>query len=249
MKSLSSRAQTWNRYAYVRNSPLDSTDPSGLDNDPTECLFDPFCWLNGWGFPAPPSSNSFLPDTNPPVDWHAIIFGPLDPSLVVFNLIGCLNAQNHPVFCTDPAATIDCDDGATPGELGSATVKVPDACYLAYQTLEQRERLGRPEGKPSCLAVAFDGAVTALDPLNLPSFPAGSDFSDAAKTAGKAAAVAHIVRNGLGPTLRSSTVRNMIFAGEVSADFLTYAPLVYSAGTGYIAQVKATLAGTCHNAW
>ena len=85
-----SDTQTFNRYAYVRNSPLNTTDPSGLgdqgNNPLNDCIFDLFCTL--FAFPINPPS-AFLPDTNPPIDWQTIPFGPLDPSLVIFNWNAC----------------------------------------------------------------------------------------------------------------------------------------------------------------
>jgi RHS repeat-associated protein len=105
--------QTWNRYAYVRNSPLNTTDPFGLDDDPGECFFDPFCNLTGWGYPAPTPS-SFLPDSNPPIDWQTILFGPIDPSLVIFNWNACYNVNGKLVPCSDPSVVVNCDDASQP---------------------------------------------------------------------------------------------------------------------------------------
>jgi RHS repeat-associated protein len=107
--------QTWNRYAYVRNGPLNTTDPSGLHDTPDECFFDPFCNLTTWGFPVPTPS-SFLPNPTPPIDWQTILFGPFNPSLLIFNWTACYNANGKLVSCSDPSAVIYCSDAASPDE-------------------------------------------------------------------------------------------------------------------------------------
>ena len=64
--------QTWNAYAYVRNSPLHMVDPSGMDEfDPGDpggsCWEDPFgCDPGEWG-PFPPGGGSPSPEPPAPV--------------------------------------------------------------------------------------------------------------------------------------------------------------------------------------
>ena len=65
--------QTWNAYAYVRNSPLHMVDPSGMDGFGNgddggwgDCWDDPFACDGGWG-PFPPGGGSSSPEPPPPV--------------------------------------------------------------------------------------------------------------------------------------------------------------------------------------
>jgi RHS repeat-associated protein len=89
--------QTWNRYAYVRNSPLNLVDPTGTDGcDPesgcggggwSDCFFG--CGGGGGGgLPGPSLPAGIHPTfpTSPGIDysWPNLLFGPPDPSLLVF---------------------------------------------------------------------------------------------------------------------------------------------------------------------
>lgn len=103
--------QTWNRYAYVRNSPLNTVDPSGLDGEP-DCWWGTFCTLYGFPiYPPPPIPSGFVAGPNPPIDWQTLVFGPFDPSLLIFYAQRCLNVFHQTVACNDPGVVYRCDDG------------------------------------------------------------------------------------------------------------------------------------------
>lgn len=79
--------QTWNRYAYVRNSPLNNTDPQGLDCDDFGCDDGGFGWgdFSGDFVPCAGSGGGailpgLLPNfitPNQGIDLQTLFFGPL----------------------------------------------------------------------------------------------------------------------------------------------------------------------------
>lgn len=82
--------QSWNRYAYVANRPLEATDPSGLDG----CdFFDIFCdwgggdWGGGdWGTIGPIWTEQIPIYTGPP----------LDPAWIIWNLQNNTDSTDNP---------------------------------------------------------------------------------------------------------------------------------------------------------
>jgi RHS repeat-associated protein len=155
----SSDPQTWNRYGYVRNSPLNTTDPSGLDDDTggplDDCTFNIFCTLFNY-FPI--LTSSFLPDPNPPIDWQTILFGPLDPSLVIFNWTACYNANGTLVPCGDPSAVIYCNDATTPDGAPNPQASGPCANPITQAAIIKL----RSSIKEACLNQAFSTPVGKL---------------------------------------------------------------------------------------
>jgi RHS repeat-associated protein len=79
--------QTWNRYAYVANRPLEALDPTGLDG----CDFDIFCdWGGGdWGDGGPfgPIWSEQIPIYTGP---------PLDPTWIIWNLQNATSTTDNP---------------------------------------------------------------------------------------------------------------------------------------------------------
>jgi RHS repeat-associated protein len=89
--------QSWNRYAYVRNDPIDLTDPSGMSwwLKLLEFLIKWLLnFLTGGGgfflhFPGPqiniPFSTPPTFSSGPGLDWQTVVFGPPDPSKMIIN--------------------------------------------------------------------------------------------------------------------------------------------------------------------
>jgi hypothetical protein len=121
----------------------------------------------------------------------------------------------------------------TPGAPGGG---VPMSQFDAHLAAEME--------KPGCWTGVFvPSTLGATD--SLPSFPAGSDFGDAAKTAAQTAAIHRIVAKGLGPTLRSPIVRRFLALGEDASVAIPLSLALYSVGKGVFDEVKAMRAGTC----
>jgi RHS repeat-associated protein len=86
-----------------------------------------FCGPPGtFGFPAPPQANGFIA-TAPGIDWLNVLFGPPDPSLLIFNGFPgglCYDKSGHAVLCGSTDAATTCSDNASCGVGTGVTVTI-----------------------------------------------------------------------------------------------------------------------------
>jgi RHS repeat-associated protein len=86
--------QSWNRYAYARNDPLNMTDPDGRFWGFFKKVFKFILKLFGFfkkkgfitgipGSPLPPGRTPPTFPTGPATDWQTLLFGPPDPKHVI----------------------------------------------------------------------------------------------------------------------------------------------------------------------
>jgi RHS repeat-associated protein len=237
---------------------LDNSDPCPIEICGPD-LFDPYFLDDGSGGGVPPAG--FVGPTGPPiplpgqqlpgatpstfptgpgVDWTSLIFGPPDPSTLIFNGY-CVNGAGRLVSCSDPSAVAECG-GVTPDSTSKACgqtvfpVSSPDPNLV--QDIKQRN----PE-KPACWSGVFvDSASSALD---LPWLPPGSDFGDAIKAGATAKAVSHAVSAGIRFNNQSSTIKKLLSLGEAGASWAAVLPSLYSVTKGLVDELKALRAGTC----
>ena len=108
--------QTWNRYGYVSNMPIDEIDPLGLSGDyplpcwglsPGECLCEsaPEACYGNHGGPFPGNNNS------PPPQWWTG-FNTDDMTIINQSLTETINLLNHS----------DCASGLTSRQFGGRTI-------------------------------------------------------------------------------------------------------------------------------
>jgi hypothetical protein len=80
--------------------------------------------------------------------------------------------------------------------------------------------------QPTFPAVFFESALHTFN--KVPSFPGGASPEDVTRAAAAAAVAQHIIDRGLVTPLRSSIVRDILFAGETIAEVVAFAPVIYS---------------------
>ncbi len=215
-----SNPQSWNRYAYVLDDPLDLVDPLGLgpngEGPPVQT-----CWVNGTLYTGA-ACNLIYQNT-----CNLLATGPFGTPL-------CINRGILGDSARDPK---DRDNRSRGGKIiGSNGNPCTPSVF-------------NPSCKPpSCLAVFFNAAGEA-DPLNLPAVPPGFGPDDAAKAAATALATKHIIERGLVVPLRSSIVRNILSAGEFVASAVVLVPAIYQLSVGLNAEYDARKARTCTTAF
>src|SRR5579883_3027948 len=252
--------QSWNRYSYVLNNPMNLLDPSGL-----ECVWDDGSYdsiedvdtgsadsCSGAG--GTWVDHSFFIDFGLP-DWSgsassdlaAVVAGIQAGFALVqtgSGLSGWMLVANNgagPIdwsLLINPLPTPNSSGGHTSG--GGMITGPNGPCTPS---------VFNPSCKPpSCLAVFLKAAGEA-DTLNLPAVPPGFGPDDAAKAAATALATKHIIERGLVVPLRSSIVRNILAAGEFAASAAVFVPAIYQLAVGLEAEYDARKARTCTTAF
>jgi RHS repeat-associated protein len=188
--------QTLNRYAYVRNSPLNRVDPSGLDGD-EDCWWGNFCTLYGFPiYPPPPIPSGFVAPPTPPIDWQTLVFGPFNPSLLIFNWhinpsTGQVEPDNGDQYCDENG---NCSDYYWNADLWAWTPNPPPTPSekrlrnLASQVYQR----AAPAANPCAIAqwyyysaLVATGTADILDLGEIPGWIDTIEESNAAKSAAK----------------------------------------------------------------
>lgn len=218
--------QSLNRYAYVLNNPLNLIDPLGLDCvdvvNPDGSI-STTCTVSANG----PDGGGLLPGQCFDIFLDGFFFG-----------ISCDGSSGGRETTRRSGGGPGSRGGGAGGRGGGKPTMGPAKLPSPP-----------PPTRPSCFAVFLDSANAALDAMNLPVLPPGSDLGDAAKAAAGAAALNHIVNQGLVVPLRSTIVRNILATGEVAAYAFAAVPAIFAEVAGLRQQWKGMRAGTCHNIW
>ena len=234
--------QTWNRYAYVRNSPLNAIDPTGLycgwddgstDGDPNQggadapsCIAQGGNWFGG-------NSPGFNP--NPDDGLAAQIQQAND-------LVDSI--QNGDTF----AITSDTYATNSTGDSGSGNAYQPTSFdTLVLQTEVFFQAVGRnfnnELNEGGCVAAALKGAEK-VDILGfIPS--GGSPIENQLKATSATIAAQYAAEQGLTVPLRSSVVRGFLNVGEGTAELLAPGYVVFLAAAALTAEINAMRSGTC----
>ena len=213
--------QSWNRYAYVLNDPLDFADPLGLD---------------------PPCGDGFNPHvvdvTRSSGTWYYdyMWLG----GIVGLGQLGEIAAGgNGNGKCHDPQRTGG--NGAGSGGGSNTQIVNGDGQSCTPSVFD-------PSCKPpSCPTVFINSSNDAID--FIPALPSGFAPEDAAKAATAAAVTRHIVNRGLVVPLRSSIVRKLLFWGETAADAVLIGPALYQAAVGFKHETTAWWNHKCTTIW
>jgi len=231
--------QSWNRYAYVTNDPIDYLDPMGLHPMQYECSnMDPLglgCNVaNGGGGGS--CSNISAPSFSP---WAGGAICSVSSSSFGFWSGGCwdLSEDDTCVGGTGLGGS-GLGGGTGGGGGGGVQARGANACILS---------IFNPSCKrPACISVMLD---TASETDVVPPLPAGVGLDDAAKATASTIAITHIVQNGLAVPLRSSIVRGILAWGETAATAAFAIPLAIQSVVGLRAEYKARDNRTCRTAW
>ena len=244
--------QSWNRYAYVANNPLNATDPSGLAS--------PYPWGDVFGSAREPDgynysdlgvldiyyNNLINPAPSPNLGalgtWTFPSQGPSGQSntFVSGNYEeGTIYTQNGPIF--NPA-----DDGGTPFGGGAAN----NGWSLfgwdknAWKTFFKTAVNPLPELREGGCGRAFLDAFSegGLFPDGGP----GTEPDSLIKQAGGIAAAQYAVNQGLVVPLRSSIYRGILEGTETAASGAVLADVYTREAQGFSAEYSAFKAGSCH---
>lgn len=220
--------QSWNRYAYVSDDPMDFIDPWGLFGSCPPGSGPNIQNSDGTTSCGPPDNGGFPPGQ---------CFDSFLDGIFIGSLCDGSSGGRENTRSSGGAKGGGNSSGSSPkivnGDGRTCTPSVFD-----------------PSCKPpSCPAVFLKSAVNATDSLNLPVLPPGSDLGDAAKAAAGAVALNRIVNQGLVVPLRSSIVRSILAVGEGVANVLIFGPIIVSEGIGLVDEYKAWRSGTCTTIW
>jgi RHS repeat-associated protein len=212
--------QSWNRYAYVLNDPVDLVDPLGLSSACGDAIT---CVISS---PPPP------PDGPSPLLLLSLL---PHCSFVASGTFGWL-------ICLPPGKHVRGDDAGTPKDTdgrGNSSGKIVERLNGQNCTPSVLDPSCKPPSCPAVFLNAAEGADLGLPP----------NAEEAVKAAAGAVVIKRIITRGLVQPLSSSFVRNITALGEFGGSLLAWGPLLIQESFGFYKELKAWHAGTCTTIW
>ena len=247
--------QSWNRYAYVMNNPMNSVDPQGLSDCPDlkiGCMPSNECLSGAWcgGFSVDILGGRNFWNGTPYVGIGGGNFG---RSLVMLSVFQSYSVETD---VTTTETNIDASLGydfltyflALPTVFGGGGGGSSGGKIVTGDGRTCTPSVFDPSCKPpSCPAVFAETALHDLiGPYEL-LFHAAAEPS--VKAATQAAVTKHIVERGLSTPLRSSIVRRYLLFGELASDVLIAGAVIKSEIVGLNAEKNAWRSGACTTIW
>ncbi len=260
--------QSWNRYAYVRNNPLASTDPTGED-----CISAFAYWTAGacsTGYTNPDGTRMGCMMDNFETDCSVALGFVAAGGAGFCPYVSCtgLRMDANGNFWAVKWVSVKTADSAQCSPNALCTVTMKQWSHWEWTMVHAPQPANNDSwawaftksffgnfvslkfykselGEGGCLNTFLEG-MDQVDPLSKIVPPNSPIMESTIKGGAAAMAAEHAASRGLIYPMRSSIVRGILEKGETAANVFTVGFFDVQAGAGVLKEARAALKGTCH---